>query len=170
MLTITGGLSYFSGRKGFACDNVLNYEVVLASGQVVNANREENSDLWLALKGGSNNFGIVTRFDLKAFTQGDFWGGLIVYDSSTTSQLLSAFVGLDTTDFDEYAALMLAFYYSPAVGFINSANIEYTTPVANPPTFQAFTSIQPQYSSTMRISNLSDFTTEFISHQPNGKR
>jgi hypothetical protein len=52
--------------------------VVLADGAVVNANCEENSDLWYALKGGSNNFGVVTRFDFQTFAQGDLWGGSIV--------------------------------------------------------------------------------------------
>lgn len=32
-----GGQSFFSSREGFVCDNVTNYEVVLASGGVVNA-------------------------------------------------------------------------------------------------------------------------------------
>ena len=167
-----GGISYFSARKGFACDNVLNYEIVLASGQIVNANAHANPDLWLALKGGSNNFGIVTRFDLVAFPQGDFWGGSIIYDDSASPALLDAFAQLNkAVGFDEYAALILSFsYVSGGTGFLASANIEYTDPIVNPPTFQPFTSIQPQYANTMRISNQSDFTTEFIQYQPNGRR
>lgn len=166
-----GGISYFSARKGFACDNVVNYEVVLASGEVVNANATANADLWVALKGGSNNFGIVTRFDLKAFAQGNFWGGAILYADSTSPQLLEAFANLNkAVGFDEYAALILSFSYVSGTGFIASGNIEYTAPVVNPPTFQPFTSIQPQYSNTMRMSNQNDFTTEFIQYQPNGRR
>lgn len=63
-------MSFFAPRYGFACDNVINFEVVLASGDIVNANAHENPDLWFALKGGSNNFGVVTRFDLRTFKQG----------------------------------------------------------------------------------------------------
>lgn len=66
-LLLGGGISWYTGRRGFACDNVVNYEIVLASGQILNANASANSDLWLALKGGSSNFGIVTRFDVEAF-------------------------------------------------------------------------------------------------------
>lgn len=51
-LALTGGLSFFSSREGFICDNVVNFEVVLASGKVVNANAKENTDLWRALRGG----------------------------------------------------------------------------------------------------------------------
>ncbi|PVI01715.1 FAD-binding domain-containing protein [Periconia macrospinosa] len=62
-----GGNSWYTARTGFACDSVINYEIVLFSGVVVNANASVHSDLWRALKGGGSNFGIVTRFDLEAF-------------------------------------------------------------------------------------------------------
>lgn len=75
-LTLGGGASFHSGRRGFACDDIINYEVVLASGEIVNANKTSNPRLWKALKGGSNNFGIVTRFDMAAFSAGDIYGGM----------------------------------------------------------------------------------------------
>lgn len=65
-LFLGGGTSFFTGTKGFACDNVVNYQVVLPNGTVVNANETSNSDLWRALKGGGSNFGVVTRFDVEA--------------------------------------------------------------------------------------------------------
>ncbi|KAK5054026.1 hypothetical protein LTR84_001988 [Exophiala bonariae] len=60
-----GGNSYYTGRNGFGCDQVVGYQVVLANGTIVEANAEENADLWKALKGGGFNFGIVTRFDIR---------------------------------------------------------------------------------------------------------
>lgn len=50
---------------GWVADNIRNFEVVLASGEVVNANATDNSDLFQALKGGSSNFGVVTHIDLE---------------------------------------------------------------------------------------------------------
>jgi FAD/FMN-containing dehydrogenase len=150
---------------------VVNYRIVLASGEIVDANARKNSDLWLALKGGSNNFGIVTQFDLKAFPQGNFWGGHILWADSTSPQLLQAFADLNKADgFDEYAALILSFAYIPSSGFLASGNIEYTKALTDPATFQPFTSLQPQYLNTMRISNQTDFTTEFVEFQGNGRR
>lgn len=64
-LTLGGGVSFFSGEYGWACDNVYNYQVVTADGQIVDVNYDsEYSDLYWALRGGGNNFGLVTRFDL----------------------------------------------------------------------------------------------------------
>ena len=56
-LLLGGGVSFLSAQFGFACDNVLNYEVVLADGSIVNANATSNTDLFWALKGGGNQFG-----------------------------------------------------------------------------------------------------------------
>lgn len=55
--------SFHSNSQGFACDSVVNFEVVLADGSIVNANPRENPDLYKSLKGGSGNFGFVTRVD-----------------------------------------------------------------------------------------------------------
>lgn len=135
-------------------------------------NAASSPDLFLALKGGGNSFGIVTRFDLHAFPQGDFWGGSILYDDSASLGLLKAFSDLDdTVEFDQYAALILSFSYVQSSNFfVASTIIEYTKPEVNPATFKPFTDLQPQLSSTMRISNQTDFTTEFIQFQPNGRR
>lgn len=171
-LTTGGGMSFFAPRTGLVCDNVVNFEVVLADGAVVNANCEENSDLWYALKGGSNNFGVVTRFDFQTFAQGDLWGGAIIYPSSTLPDQLAAFVNFThSATYDPHASLINSFGYAPAAGttFVSNSLV-YTAPVVNPPAFQQYTSIQPQFANTMRISNLSDFALELNANTPYGFR
>jgi FAD/FMN-containing dehydrogenase len=42
-------------------------EVVLANGTLLKTSAEEHPDLFLALEGGGDNFGIVTRYDLETF-------------------------------------------------------------------------------------------------------
>ena len=56
-LTLGGGLSFLSAEYGLVCDNVVNYEVVLANASIINANASSNTDLFWALKGGGNQFG-----------------------------------------------------------------------------------------------------------------
>jgi hypothetical protein len=91
-VTLGGGISFFAPKLGFAADNVLNYEVVLASGKIVNANATSNADLWMGLKGSSGNLGIVTRFDFVAFDQPHIWatGIPLPADESSTSLALKA--------------------------------------------------------------------------------
>lgn len=54
---------------------MVNYEIVLADGSLVEANKEHHPDLFWALKGGSSNFGIVTRFDVQTIHSPKIWGG-----------------------------------------------------------------------------------------------
>jgi FAD/FMN-containing dehydrogenase len=61
-LALGGGLGVLGRRYGLTCDQVTSAEVVLASGEIVDA----DEDLLWALKGaGGGQFGIVTRLTLK---------------------------------------------------------------------------------------------------------
>lgn len=91
-----GGLTYFMGRESFGCDSIKNYEVVLANGTIVNANKGENSDLWMALRGGGSNFGIVTRFDMEALPDKDLAHGVRFMSGNHSSELVDVLV--DFTD------------------------------------------------------------------------
>ncbi|KAL2878302.1 hypothetical protein SGCOL_006271 [Colletotrichum sp. CLE4] len=95
---LTGnGFSNFLGSRGFSSADVVNFEVVLAGGKVVNANASENADLWWALKGGSNNFGIVTRFDMNTFPLPDgIFSGSISYSLSQADAVLDALYEIQT--------------------------------------------------------------------------
>lgn len=53
--------------------------MVLADGRVVEANAEENPDLYWALRGGGGNFGVVTRLDLRLRELGTVTGGLMMW-------------------------------------------------------------------------------------------
>ncbi|KAF2477177.1 FAD-binding domain-containing protein [Lindgomyces ingoldianus] len=118
-LSTGGGISYFGTRYGWTADTVLNFEVVLADGTIVNANENENSDLLWALRGGSNNFGIVTRIDMQTFEQEPF-----------------LFIRInDPVTYDEFAHLTLTWGFSASAGLVVANQLEYTKPIEDPPIF-----------------------------------
>lgn len=86
-LTLGGGISFFSPRKGFVCDNVISFELVTAAGEVLSVTQGTHPDSWLALKGGSNNFGVVTAFEVRCFDQGPVWVGTHIYLLSRPTRL-----------------------------------------------------------------------------------
>lgn len=170
-----GGLSFHGQRLGWACDasNVVGYEVVLASGATVYATATgQYSDLFLALKGGSNNFGVVTRFDLTTYNQGQLWGGFLVYPLTLLNNLLSSFSSfMSPAGYDPYADTILAVGYTNPGGVQSvSLGLQYTKPIVDPPVFQPFYNASAAEFSTMRISNMSDFTAEEDAHNPHGFR
>ncbi|KAI1744492.1 hypothetical protein F4680DRAFT_468438 [Xylaria scruposa] len=92
-----GGISYFSSTKGWGCDTVVAYEVVLADGQVVEARANgAYSDLFWALHGGHNNFGIVTRFDLQTFPMTSAYVGGAIWDGRDASANTQYFAALNS--------------------------------------------------------------------------
>jgi FAD/FMN-containing dehydrogenase len=108
-LILGGGISFLSGKYGFAANNVVNFQVILASGEIVNANQKSHPDLFWALKGGSNNFGIVLRYDMKVYPEEKIWGGAVAWSSEQTRAALDAqteFMSRKTGPNDPIAAIM----------------------------------------------------------------
>ncbi|KAF2002388.1 putative oxidoreductase [Amniculicola lignicola CBS 123094] len=156
-----GGVSFFSGRYGFACDNVASYEVVLANGTIVTASSNSHPTLFRALKGGNNNFGIITRVNSKLYHQSSFWGGAIIQPITNKEAFFEYFSNLtDSRNFDPNAALITNFAWVAGVPIITHS-IAYTDgDVAwPPPAFEPLDSM-PKFSSTVRKDKLSSFTNE----------
>ncbi|KAJ4499311.1 hypothetical protein C8R41DRAFT_915518 [Lentinula lateritia] len=105
-LLLGGGISYLSPAEGYAADNYVSLDVVLVNGTLVTATADnEYADLFKALKGGGNRFGIVTKYVVKAVHTGTedekrWFGGLLVYPNSSSEALLAALAHFihDTTD------------------------------------------------------------------------
>ncbi|KAI0448030.1 hypothetical protein F4803DRAFT_558308 [Xylaria telfairii] len=92
-----GGNSFFAHSYGLACSNVENFEVVLADSSIVNANAKENADLWLGLRGGSGNLGLVTRFDMRTIEYADpsnplIWGGGLFWPQNATNAVVNILI------------------------------------------------------------------------------
>lgn len=112
-LLLGGGISYFTARHGFGCDNVIAYEVVLADGRIVTADAENHVDLFRALKGGCGNFGIVTNFRMRTFRSGKAWGGITFYPKEAAPEAVTALVEFtDKVESDPDSNLLCFFAYA----------------------------------------------------------
>ncbi|EEB99799.1 hypothetical protein MPER_00427, partial [Moniliophthora perniciosa FA553] len=91
-----GGISFLSPSRGWGADNYRELDVVLVNGTVVTVNaNNQYKDLFKALKGGGNRFGIVTRYEVDAYhsgTQDDkrWVGGVITYPESSVEAVIKA--------------------------------------------------------------------------------
>ncbi|CAJ2499817.1 Uu.00g026700.m01.CDS01 [Anthostomella pinea] len=139
-IVLGGGLSFVSPKVGWVTDNVLSFEVH-------------------ALKGGSSNFGIVTRAKLQTFpSDGKFWGGSVAHPhtTNTTSLVLSALNNFTTNNHrDENAAFNSNFIYNATSRTKNIANtIVYSEDIANASIFDQAQSIQPQLANTAKSTTI----------------
>ncbi|KAL9091983.1 MAG: hypothetical protein Q9159_001128 [Coniocarpon cinnabarinum] len=170
-LTLGGGISFFSPRHGFVCDGVVEYEVVLADGNVVRATENCYADLWRALKGGGNNFGIVTKFIARTYAQERLWAGYMYHSVSAAPQLLQAFHDFSIPEhFDEYATAWLAMGYSSKWrSTAMASHIVYTKPEKRPAALEKFMTAR-RFWSTVKLRSMASTGREMDSNTPPGFR
>ncbi|KNG44766.1 fad binding domain-containing protein [Stemphylium lycopersici] len=142
-LILGGGISHFASKRGWACDNVASFELVTASGVAIDVSATSYPDLYWALRGGGNNFGIVTNFKLDAFPLGDMWGGQRVYLENTFPEILDAIHEFTVSGSakDEDAAQIVTFASAPGIGKVAFSNLHYAKPVADAPVFSSWSNI-----------------------------
>ncbi|EPS32646.1 hypothetical protein PDE_07606 [Penicillium oxalicum 114-2] len=157
-LLLAGGVNFFGNQVGFSCNSVINYEVVLANGDVVQANKNTNSDLFWALKGGSSNFGIVTRFDLETIKSTKVWAGAHTVEAKYVDQFLAAVATYAANISDAKSHIVPALV--PGDSTLASAILFYDSDtVSYPDILKPFTDI-PSISSTVGFKTVAEFSNE----------
>ena len=166
--TIEGGITFVARRDGWAADTVVSHEVVLASGQVVHASAHSHRDLWLALKGGSNNFGIVTHFNMATYPQGDMLGGVIAfnYTKSALDAQAKAFSDfMKVENFDEKAMMGVLLTYENGASAVSNS-LFYLDPEPSPKVFEPFLSLPGQTANDLLVTNVSAIVDIFGAFTP----
>ena len=164
-LLLGAGLSFFGNEYGLAIDNVKTYEVVLYNGTMIHANSTSHPDLHRALKGGGDNFGVITRYELITLDTPDWiWGGMVYYNQSQLSQVEDVLYDYHV----DIAVNDVKTHVLPQFGFngttnetINFSPIFYNGALnSTPPALQPWVDAQP-YKNTMRPTQVVDLAREF---------
>jgi FAD/FMN-containing dehydrogenase len=90
-LTLGGGIGHLTRKFGLTIDNLLEAEMVLASGERVRVSGDEHPDLYWAIRGGGGNFGVVTSFLFRLHEVGTVIGGPTFWPVEAAAEVLSAY-------------------------------------------------------------------------------
>jgi FAD/FMN-containing dehydrogenase len=90
-LTLGGGVGHLTRKFGLTIDNLLEAEMVLASGERVRVSGDEHPDLYWAIRGGGGNFGVVTSFLFRLHEVGTVIGGPTFWPVEAGAEVLSAY-------------------------------------------------------------------------------
>ena len=86
--TLSGGFGLMARRYGRAADHVRALDVVTADGELRRV--EPGSDLFWALRGGRDSFGVVTAMEFDLVPVTDLYGGSLYFDAADLPTALRA--------------------------------------------------------------------------------
>jgi FAD/FMN-containing dehydrogenase len=91
-LTLGGGVGWLTRAYGLTVDNLLNADLITATGELVRASATENPELFWGLRGGGGNFGVVTSFTFRAVELApDMLTGTFIYVADQWPSALGAY-------------------------------------------------------------------------------
>lgn len=120
-LTLGGGFGWQSRKRGLTIDNLVAADVVLASGEFVQASATKHADLFWALRGGGGNFGVVTSFEYQLHPLGpEVYAGLVVYPIDQAKQVFEGYRRFTAAASDDMTTWMVL-RKAPPLPFLPSA-------------------------------------------------
>jgi FAD/FMN-containing dehydrogenase len=94
--TLGGGVSFYHRKHGLACNRVTAIELVIADGQQIRVDAENEPDLFWALRGGGGSFGVVTALEFDLLSLPEIFAGALMFPAEQASEVLHGW--LDWTD------------------------------------------------------------------------
>jgi FAD/FMN-containing dehydrogenases len=156
--TLGGGRGHISRMYGLACDNVKSYQLITAAGEFIEANEDEDKDLFWALKGGGGNFGIVTSFEYNLHKLGPIiYGGAIFFPENSLKDAIAEFYNI-MIDHPEDLSGLFVITNAPPAPFIPSNWVGTLIGVS------LLISTQPKEKAIELIKPLREVTNERLDH------
>jgi FAD/FMN-containing dehydrogenase len=88
--SLGGGISFLARRYGLSANRILAAEVVTADGELVRADRRQNTDLFWAIRGGGGAFGVITALELELFDLPTVYAGAAFFPIERAAEVLHA--------------------------------------------------------------------------------
>lgn len=115
--TLGGGLGLLSRRYGYAADHVRSLDVVTADGRLRHASETSEPELFWALRGGRDNFGVVTGMEIDLVPVATLYGGGLFFAGESAAEVFDTYLQWTATMPDEMgsSAALVSFPDVPAL-------------------------------------------------------
>lgn len=115
--TLGGGLGLLSRRYGYTADHVRGIDVVTADARLRHVTAGSDPDLFWALRGGRDNFGVVTGLEVDLVPVARLYGGRLFFAADLAADVLDTYRHWTTTVPDELSSsvALLPFPDIPAI-------------------------------------------------------
>lgn len=104
----SGGLPMLGRRYGFAADHVRAVEMVTADGQLRRVTADVHPDLFWAVRGGKDNFGVVTAMETGLVPETRFYGGGLYFSGDRAGDVLRGWLEWNASLPEELCSSSLA--------------------------------------------------------------
>jgi FAD/FMN-containing dehydrogenase len=111
--TLGGGLSWLARKHGIGANQVTAVEIVTADGRLVRATRENEPDLFWAVRGGGGNFGVVTAIEFRLLPIREVYAGILWYPVERAADVLKAWREWTETVPDEMTSVGRILQFPP---------------------------------------------------------
>jgi FAD/FMN-containing dehydrogenase len=88
--TLGGGFSWMIRKYGLAANSILAAEIVTADGRHLRVDRDNEPDLFWAVRGGGGNFGAVTALELELYPVPEIYAGCLFWPIERAAEILKA--------------------------------------------------------------------------------
>lgn len=103
-LTTGGGIGYLVRKYGLTIDNLLAVQIVTADGQILYVDANNHPDLFWAIRGGSGNFGVITKFKYRMYPVDTVVGGILILPAD--AKVMAAFAAEAEAAPDELSTIV----------------------------------------------------------------
>jgi FAD/FMN-containing dehydrogenase len=114
-LTLGGGYGWLTRKHGLTLDSLLSVDLVTADGSAITVSKDQDPELFWAIRGGGGNFGVVTSFEFQLHDVGPtVLGGTLAWPIDQAHDVLRTYrdFGIETP---ENLGLSAYIMHAPAV-------------------------------------------------------
>src|SRR4051794_14417806 len=111
--TLGGGLSWLARKHGIGANHVVAVELVTADGEFRRIDRENDPDLFWAVRGGGGAFGVVTAIEFNLFPIAEVYAGHLFFPVERAAEVLRVWRDWTETVPDEITSVGRILQFPP---------------------------------------------------------